>query len=48
MLGMKTRTLLIIAILVVVFATGAVVIRGEGGQSIADWFVSMHGGGGRH
>ena len=45
---MKTRTLVGLAVIVAIITIGTLVLRGEGGQSIADWFVSLHGGGGRH
>ena len=46
---MKTRTLVILVIVVAMIAVGTLVLRGEGGRSLADWFVSLHGGGGgRH
>jgi hypothetical protein len=45
---MKTRTLAILVIVVVILAAGALALRGEGGQSIADWFVSLHGRPGGH
>jgi hypothetical protein len=45
---MKTRTLVILVIVVAVIAGSTLMLRGEGGRSLADWFVSLHGGGGRH
>ncbi len=45
---MKTRTLIGLAVIVVIIAIGTLALRGEGGRSVADWFVSLHGGGGRH
>lgn len=45
---MKTRTLVILVIVVAMIAVGTLVLRGEGGRSLADWFVSLHGGGARH
>jgi hypothetical protein len=44
---MKTRTLALLVVVVAILAVGAVVIRGEGGRSLADWFIALHGGGGR-
>ena len=45
---MKTRTLALLVILVVIISVGTLVLRGEGGRSVADWFVALHGGGGGH
>ena len=45
---MKTRTLALLVIIVAIIAVGTLVLRGEGGKSIADWFVQLHWGGGRH
>jgi hypothetical protein len=41
---MKTRTLAILVVVVVIIAVGTLVLRGEGGRSVADWFISLHGG----
>ena len=43
---MRTRTLAILVIVVALIAVGTLVLRGEGGRSVADWFISLHGGGG--
>ena len=45
--AMKTRTLAILVIVVALIAVGTLVLRGEGGRSVADWFMSLHGGGSR-
>ena len=42
---MKTRTLTVLIIVVAIIAVGTLVLRGEGGRSLADWFISLHGGG---
>jgi len=42
---MKTRTLAVLVIVVAILAVGAIALRGEGGRSVADWFISLHGGG---
>jgi hypothetical protein len=42
---MKTRTLVVLLVVVVVLAASALVLRGQTGGSIADWFLSLHGGG---
>ena len=41
--AMKTRTLAILVIVVVLIAVGTLVLRGEGGRSVADWFMQLHG-----
>jgi hypothetical protein len=41
---MKTRTLTVLLIVVAIIAAGTLVLRGEGGRSVADWFISLHGG----
>ena len=45
---MKTRTLAILVIVVVIIAVGTLALRGEGGRSVADWFMSLHGRPGGH
>ena len=45
---MKTRTLAVLVIVVVLIAVGTLVLRGEGGRSVADWFMSLHGRPGGH
>jgi len=42
---MKTRTLVVLLLVVAVLAAGALVLRGQTEGSIADWFLSLHGGG---
>ncbi len=41
---MKTRTLAVLVIVVAIIAVGTLVLRGEGGRSVADWFIALHGG----
>jgi len=42
---MKTRTLVALLLVVALLAAGTLVLRGQSGGSIADWFLSLHGGG---
>jgi hypothetical protein len=42
---MKTQTLIALVAVVAVLAAGAVVLLGESGGSVTDWFRSLHGGG---
>jgi len=42
---MKTRTLVGLVLVVAILAIGALALRGEGRQSVKDWFISLHGGG---
>lgn len=42
---MKTRTLVALLLLVAMLAAAALVLRGQTGGSITDWFLSLHGGG---
>jgi hypothetical protein len=41
---MKTRTLVALLLVVAMLAAGALVLRGQSKGSIADWFLSLHGG----
>lgn len=43
--AMKTRTLVALLLAVAMLAVGALVLRGQSSGSIADWFLSLHGGG---
>ena len=45
---MKTRTLAILVLGVVFLAAGALVLRGDGKKSIADWFMTLLGRPGGH
>jgi hypothetical protein len=45
---MKTRTLAVLVAVVALIVVATLVLRGESGGSVADWFISLHGGGGRH
>ena len=40
---MKNRTLAVLIVVVAILAVGAIVLRGEGGSTLADWFNAMHG-----
>ena len=42
---MKTRTLIVLAVIVAALAAGALAIRADSGGVVADWFRSLHGGG---
>jgi hypothetical protein len=45
---MKNRTFVILAVVVAFLVAGTLALRGEGGKSIAEWFVSLHGRPGGH
>lgn len=40
---MKTRTLAVLVVVVAILAVGAFVLRGEGGHTLTDWFMGLHG-----
>jgi hypothetical protein len=41
---MRTRTLVLVLIAALAIVAGAIVLRGQGGRALSDWFVTMHGG----
>jgi hypothetical protein len=46
--GMKTRTLIVLLVVVAVLVSGALVLRADEHGSFAGWLRSLHGGGGGH
>jgi len=41
---MTTRTLAVLVVVVALLAVGALVLRGDSGESVGHWFRALHGG----
>jgi hypothetical protein len=42
---MRSRTLMIVLVVVAVFVTATLAMRGDGHRMLAKWMPAMHGGG---
>jgi len=40
---MKTRTLAVLVVVVALLGVGALMLRGDSGGSVAQWFRALHG-----
>jgi hypothetical protein len=42
---MKTRTLVVLVLVVAFLAAGVLAMKTDAATSISDWFIALHGGG---